>query len=66
MVDYGTFTEDEIDESEYFAKNYVKDAVDHNVVSLDLGPKAGAAELEDSMNESLRPNHFDDEKEPKD
>ena len=59
LVEAGTYTDQEIDDSEYFAKNYEKTEGGPKVVSLDLGPRASREQLEDSMNDSLRPNHFD-------
>ena len=60
LVKAGTFTQDEIDSSEYFDKNYVRNDDDPLILSLDLGKNARPSQLEDSMTESLRPDHFAD------
>ena len=54
-----TYTKDEIAESEYFAKHTLGNEDDPRVLSLDLGPRASRSAMEDSMNESLKPNHFE-------
>lgn len=60
LVDSGNYTREEVECSEYFSTHYKRDENDPSILSLDLGPGATREMLDDSMRDSLRPNHFNE------